>query len=116
MKKLLELFAAWRQRWYYSTEEVATMLVTEREILNHHHLMLHASELAETRHKRAKFEMALLDLLRIKMETKKPFYEIRVSIHMDALDTAAGDAAAIAMISNAVADQLLARHRKEGSK
>ena len=70
------------------------------------------AELA-ARQQRLRFATALRQLPAIKFDTRKPFYEVRVSIPMQALETAAGDAAAISIVAMEVAERLVKRHRKE---
>jgi glutamate synthase domain-containing protein 2 len=62
---------------------------------------------------RHKYYLAIDNLVTLKLQTRKPCYEIKIMIPIGALETEAGSAAAISYVAHEVADKLVARHRKE---
>lgn len=108
-KKIIAILTAPLQRLYLFRIDRLFLLPSEcRRLMEAHSVMVQK----EFKYRREAFIGAVLELVQIRSKRTSTQYEVKIFVNRAALETKAGEHAAVADISLAIAKQLVERHHK----
>lgn len=108
-KKIIAILTAPLERLYLFRIDRLFLLPSEcRRLMEAHSIMVQK----EFKYRREAFTEAVLELVQIRSKRTSTQYEVKIFVNRAALETKAGENAAVADISLAIAKQLVERHQK----